>query len=128
MPPIELINELIKWICMVTIFEMIFAYIDCFLFINLFKVKATNGTKLKIVLIDGILRTIFMVFVPAPNYRAFNLVCTIILFKIFFKQPIERCILGEVINAITIISVEAIFAKLFCILMPNIKSYKTRCL
>lgn len=119
------INEFWQWIFMSYVYCMIFSYTNIFLFTNLFKVETNRTQKIKVMLLDGTLRLISTLIIPTFYYRAVNIVITITLFKTFFKQSIEKCILGEVINSISIVCVEVIFSKIFCILFPNIETYKS---
>lgn len=118
------INEFYPWLITNIIFAMIFSLMDDILFIQLFKVKAKKKNMISSILIGGVFRTLFLLFIPVPYYRILNIILTIGLFKIFYKQNIEKCILGEVINGIIVISIEAIFSKLFCFVDPNVETYE----
>lgn len=122
---IEIIEtfELVRYILINFICEIFYAVIDVILFTNLFNVKISNKVKMKIVIVDGIFRTLFLLFIPIPFNRILNLIVGIILFNIFCKAKIEKSILGEVINAMTTIITETLLAKLICVLMPGIDNY-----
>lgn len=116
-------NEHNLWIMSCAIFSFIFAYIDCAMFTTIFNIKAKNDKYFWAILVGGINRLIFIFFSPVSWFRAINIVNSIIIFKLFFKARIEKCILGEVLNSVIIIASEAIFAKFFCILFDDIESY-----
>jgi len=118
------IEQFYPWLIINIIFATIFSVMDDILFIQLFKVKPEKKSMLFSIVIGGIFRTLFLIFIRAPYYRIANIIFTIGLFKVFYKQDIEKCILGEIINGIIIISIEAIFAKLFCFVDPNVESYE----
>lgn len=117
------INELIEWVVGAIVFEFIFAIIDIISFCYLFNVKSTKKLKVISIIVDGIFRTLFIVFVPTPIHRGLNLIISVVIFKLFYKQHIEKCILGEVINAMSIVTAECIFSKLFCVLMQSVSTY-----
>lgn len=116
-------NELIKWLIINVLCETLFASLDVFLYTSLFRIKVKNKTKWKVIPILGIARTLFLILIPTPFNRMGNLLFAIVLFYFIFERKIENCILGEVINAITFIITETIFAKLCCILNPNVDTY-----
>lgn len=116
-------NELIKWLIINMLCETLFASLDVFLYTSLFRIKVKNKTKWKVIPIFGIARTLFLILIPTPFNRMCNLLVAIVLFYFIFERKIENCILGEVINAITFIITETIFAKLCCILNPNVDTY-----
>lgn len=116
-------NELIKWLIINVVCETLFASLDVFLFTSLFGIKTTNTAKWKVIPIYGIIRTLFLVLIPTPFNRMCNLLVAIVLFYFIFERKIENCILGEVINSITFIITETIFAKLCCFLMPSVDTY-----
>ena len=116
-------NELVNWIIINFICEMVFAIIDVFLFTNLFKIETVLKTRIKMVLLDGVLRTVFLIVIPTPYNKIVNLVIAVLLFKLFFKAKIEKCILGEVINSITVLVPETILAKIFCVLIFYANNY-----
>ena len=116
-------NELVNWIIINFICEMVFAIIDVFLFTNLFKIETVLKTRIKMVLLDGVLRTVFLIVIPTPYNKIVNLVIAVLLFKLFFKAKIEKCILGEVINSITVLVPETILAKIFSCLIFYANNY-----
>ena len=95
-------NVLAKWIIVSIVFKIVSAYIDIFLFTNLFRIKTTRAKKAQAVLINVIMKFMFEILIVAPYYRALGIIWSIVLFKIFFKQNTEKCVFGEVINTISI--------------------------
>lgn len=59
--------------------------------------------------------------IPIYAYRIVCLLTEIAIYKIYFKQKIEKCILGATINSIIIVFSEAIFSKILCLTYENIK-------
>jgi len=116
-------NEIYQWFAVTAMCAIICAFIDIFLFTHLFKIKAKKSVRIKVFVLDSILRFIIAVIVEPPIFRAFEIIMKIILFIIFLEKRIEKCILGEAINAITIICAETIFSKIFCIAFHSIDSY-----
>lgn len=116
-------NVFHQWIFTSIISSIFFSFCDILLFVNLFNVKTTKPKIVKVVLLDSMLRMIFVMCMPIIFYRAFHLVITVLIFKFCFKQKIERCILGEAINAISIMSLELIFSKLFLMILPEVSTY-----
>lgn len=100
-----------------------FAFIDVITFISIFNIKSEKRMIINASLTNALLRFITVLIIPIPYYRALYIIFAIAIFKIFFKQKIEKCLLGEVINIIIIISMEGIFAKIFCELFSFVKSY-----
>jgi len=112
-----------KWIAVSIIASAIFACISIFLFTSLFKIKESKTKLLKIILIQMTIRFFAILLVPVPYHRLFNMFCSVILFKIAFKQNIEKCILGVVINSLTVICTEVVFSKFFCLFFEEINNY-----
>lgn len=117
------INEIYQWLAVTAMCAIICAFIDIFLFTKLFKIETTKTLKLKVFILDSILRFIIAVLVQPPIFRVVEIIMTIILFRIYLEKRIEKCILGEVINAITIICAETIFSKIFCLVFHSLDSY-----
>lgn len=118
------INNFIQWFIVTFICAVTCACINEYIFVKLFSIKTTKKQNVKIIVIETILRTLTAAIVPVPYYRTINVIWEIILYKKTLKQNIEKCILGAVINSITILCVEAVFSKLFCIGLDNINVYK----
>lgn len=118
------INNFIQWFIVTFICAVTCACINEYIFVKLFSIKTTKKQNVKIIVIETILRTLTAAIVPVPYYRTINVIWEIILFKKTLKQNIEKCILGAVINSITILCVEAVFSKLSCIGFDNINVYK----
>lgn len=117
------INEFYKWMATSIFNAIIFSVCDVFLFIKLFKVDSTKSKLIQVVLIEAILKMISVILIPIPYYRAVHLILTVILFKLLFKERMEICILGVVINAIILIAFEVIFAKIFCLTISEVDTY-----
>ncbi len=118
------INNFIQWFIVTFICAVTCACINEYIFVKLFSIKTTKKQNVKIIVIETILRTLTAAIVPVSYYRTINVIWEIILYKKTLKQNIEKCILGAVINSITILCVEAVFSKLFCIGFDNINVYK----
>ena len=117
------INDMHLWILVTIISSMFFAFIDVLTFLSIFNIKSTKMKVVSASLTDALIRFITIMLVPIPYYRALYIVFVTVIFKIFFKQKIEKCILGEVINTIIIVSMEGIFSKMFCELFSDVESY-----
>ena len=107
------INDMYLWIIVTIISSTLFGFVDVLTFLSIFNIKSTKMKTVNAGLIDALVRFITIMLVPIPYYRALYIIFVIAIFKIFFKQKIEKCILGEVINTIIIISMEGIFSKIF---------------
>ena len=118
------ISEFYRWMATSISNAIIFSVCDVYLFVELFRVNSTKSKLIQAILIEAILKIISVILFPVPYYRAVHLVLTMILFKIFFKQNTEICILGVVINGITLITFEVIFAKIFCFAFSDVNSYE----
>lgn len=112
------------WLISNIIFNILFSIIDIFIFINFLNIKTTKKRIVLGIIINSIIKTISMSVFSFRIYRAINITVTILMFKTILKQNISKCILGEVSNAITVICTEAIFSKIYCILMPGIDTYQ----
>ncbi len=112
-----------EWIFVSLVSAVIFSYINIIFFVRLFKIEANVSQKLCAVIFSALARFISTFIIPVPYYRAINIISAILVFKIFFKQNFEKCILGEIINSLSIISVEVCFSKLFVNIFDNILSY-----
>lgn len=117
------INEFYQWMLTSIFNAIIFSFCDVFLFTKLFSVNSTKPKLAMLILIEALLKMISIILIPIPYYRAVHLILTIILFRLFLKQKIEICILGVVINAITLITFEVIFSKIVCIIFSDVDSY-----
>ena len=126
---VDLVKNLIytkehyTWLLSNLVFCFIFAYLDCATFTKIFNIETKKINFWLAVLFSGINRLIFIIISPVHCFRALNIINSIIMFKLFFKVGTEKCILGEVINAIIIITCEAAFAKLCCVIFENVSSY-----
>lgn len=117
------INDMYLWIIVTIISSIFFAFIDVLTFLTIFNIKSTKIKVVNASLIDALLRFIIIMIVPIPYYRVLYIVFVLVIFKIFFKEKIEKCILGEIINTIIIVSMEGIFSKIFCEIFSDIESY-----
>lgn len=112
-------TSFILWLIITSIFSLIVSYTDIYIFTNLFKIQTSNSKKLKLFFIDSSLNFLCSLFIPAPYYLFINMIIDVLLFRKFFEQSIEKCILGGIINFITVICTEVIFAKIFSITSNN---------
>lgn len=96
------------------IFALLFVTVDICLFIQIFCVKIKKRYIILAILIDCILHSIYTACLSVVHYRLLNLVTVIILLRVLFKKSIEQCILGEIINLIITILLEALFSKFYC--------------
>ena len=116
-------QEFYQWIITSIFNAIIFSVCDVFLFTKLFNVNSTKLRLIQVILIESIFKMISVIFIPIPYYRAVHLVFTIILYKLLLKQKNEICILGVVINAITLIITEVVFSKIFCMVFSEVNTY-----
>lgn len=116
-------NGFIEWLIVSTISSFLLALFNILIFKKLFRVQSTRKKDAIIIVIDAIIRVISSIIIAAPFYRIFNIITSIFILKICYKQKIEKCILGESINAITIICTEAFFSKVFCNLLNHVDTY-----
>ena len=107
------VNEFSKWLVVSFISAIIFSICDIYMFTQLFKVETTKIKLTKAILLGIVCRIITVILIPNPYYRAINIINSVIIYKCIFKVKIEKCILGEAINSITIIVMELIFSKIF---------------
>ena len=117
------ISEIVNWIIVEIFSEIMLASIDIFTFLFLFDIKVKTNQKIKAIIIDSIGRFLFICLVPVPFYGILNLIWSVLIFKFILKDKIERCIFGEIVNAIEIITLECIFAKIYCVLLPSVSTY-----
>lgn len=106
-------NDLFIRVGVFIIFSLVLSCTDIYIFTNLFRVQSSKSKTFKVFLLDSSINFLCSIFFPVPYYRIINMIIDVFLFKIFFKQSIEKCVLGGVCNFITIISLEVIFAKIF---------------
>lgn len=112
MPRLE---NFLAWNIASIIFLLIFSYTNIYIFINLFRIKVSQSKKLKACLISVILNYLFSIIIPTPYYYIISTVIDISLFRIFFKQSFEKCILGGTINFVAIVCLKVIFARIFLV-------------
>ncbi len=117
------IQEINQWLMVSIVSALLFSVCDIYMFMQLFEIKSSKFNVFKIIIINAIVIFIPTLIIPVMYNRAFNFITTALVFRFMFKQKLERCILGEVINAIIIISAEVIFSKLFCILYSDVHTY-----
>lgn len=117
------INDIYLWIIVAVISSILFSFIDVLTFLAIFNIESSKRKIIHASLINALIKFIIVLIIPIPYYRALYIIVATIIFKVFFKEKIEKCILGEVINIIIIISMEGIFSKIFCELFSSVKSY-----
>lgn len=117
------LDEVCLWLLVTIISNISFSFLDIVTFISIFKIEASNRKVIISSLINATLKFITVLIIPIPYYRALNILYTVLVFKLFFKESIEKCVLGEVINTIIIASAEGVFSKIFCELFSNIYTY-----
>lgn len=116
-------GELKQWILVSFITAILFSACNLYIFIHLFEIKTTKAKIIKVLVLDVIFRMLAVIIIPIPYYRGINIISSVIVSKIIFKERIEKCILGETINSITIIVIELICSKVLYKIYPNIDSY-----
>lgn len=117
------INELYQWLATTALCAIICAFVEIFLFINLFQIKVEKSKKIKVFTLDSIIGFIIYVIFKPPFHRAFEIIFTITLFRMFFEKRIEKCILSVAISAIIVICADTIFSKIFCLAFHSLDSY-----
>lgn len=116
-------SELYIWIFNNLIFNFVFSYIDLLMFVCLFKINITKSDKIKFVTISGIVNVISKFIIISPYVRIINLLFTIVLFKLFFRNSIEKCILGGILNVMTTVCPEILFSKALSMIYTEVKTY-----
>ena len=116
-------RQLYIWIFNNLIFNFVFSYIDLLIFVYLFKINITKANRIKFVVISGLINAISKLIIVSPYVKIINLILTIVLFKLFCKNSIEKCILGGILNIMTTICPEILFSKLFSMIYREIKTY-----
>ena len=117
-------NEFLKWMTVNIISSLVFSAINLFFIINVFKIETTKNKKIKIIMLDVMSRLLTTILIPAPYYRAVNIVVSIIILHKVIGLSVEKCILGTVMNSISVVCAEVIFSKVFCILFTEVESYQ----
>lgn len=118
-------SEIFKLLIFYMIIFLAFSYTTIYTFNTLFKLKITNMQKLKFILMEGILNLIGILILPFQLYRLISMCITLVLFKFFLNQSIEKSILGEVMMAITIICAEMFLARSIYNIFDTAKLYET---
>lgn len=95
--------------------------LDLLFFIQVFDVKIEK--KFRLVIIDGIVKSIGFYLLPIPYYRLVFIISTIVVFKIFSGKGWEKCIFAEVVNIISIILAELIMSKILFNVYSSTDSY-----
>lgn len=117
-------GEFIKWLTVTIITSLAIALTNTLIYIKLFSVEVKNKKNIAIVtIIEAFFKCIYSMTIPIYAYRIVCLLTEIAIYKIYFKQKIEKCILGATINSIIIVFSEAIFSKILCLTYENIKIY-----
>ncbi len=123
---IKIVNmdTFVQWFIVTILCACSLEYIDLLLLKKLFVVKTNKKQEMLIITIGTILRVIITMLIPAPYYRIITTIIDMILYKKILKQTIEKSILISAINLITVMCMEALFAKLYCEIFKNIEVYQ----
>lgn len=116
-------NGFIEWLIVSIIGAILLSSFNILIYTRIFSINSSIKKNIVIVIIDALIRVVTSIFISAPFYRIVNIFTTILLFKISYKSKWEKCILGESINAITIVCTESIFSKVFCNMLNHIDTY-----
>ena len=117
-------SEIYIWFLNNLIFNLLLSFIDLSLFLLLFQVKCSKEDKIKIVLTSGMLNCICRIFIVSPYVSIINMIITTIIFKVFFKSSIEKCILVEVLNIMTYVCPEIIISRVLGIIFKDVNTYE----
>ena len=118
-------SEIFKLLIFYSIVFIAFSCTTIYTFSTLFKIKITNEQKIKFALLEGILNLIGILVLPFQVYKLINIFITLVLFKFFLNQSIDKSILGEVMMAITIICTEIFFVRIFYNIFDNVNLIET---
>ena len=118
-------SNLLESIFIRLLIAILFASMDVLIFVGLFKVKANKLQIAKAIIIEILGRVIINQVVLFPYNRAIVLVFTIGIFKFILNERIEKCVFGEVINAISILVVELVYSKMFWIVHTDMQYIET---
>lgn len=118
-------SDIMKLLIFYSIVFTAFSYTTIYTFSTLFKIKIYNEQKLKFILLEGILNLIGILILPFQFYKLISLCITLVLFKFFLNQGIDKSILGEVMMAITIICTEIFFVRIFYNIFDNVNLTET---
>ena len=66
------INELYQWLATTALCAIICAFVEIFLFINLFQIKVEKSKKINVFILDSIIGFIIYVIFKPPFHRAFE--------------------------------------------------------
>lgn len=117
-------GEFIKWLIVTVITSLVIALTNTLIYSKLFSVKIKSKKDIVIVtLTETFFKCIYSMIVPIYAYRIVCLITEIIIYKFYFKQKVEKCILGATINSIIIVFSEAVFSKFLCLFYEDIKLY-----
>lgn len=105
------------------IVAILFATLDVLMFVRIFRVEASKLQIISAIIIEVIGRAVINKLILFPYNRAIVLVYSVFIFKFVLKERIEKCILGEVINSITVLLMELIYSKVFWLIHSNIMTY-----
>lgn len=118
-------QEMMLCLCLDLIYAMIVVSFDNIYFANIFKINIKKRKFIAMTILDGLINFIAIMLIPVPYFRAVHYVISILIYKFGFNQTIEKSLLGETINALISVSIEAIFAKVCCMMYADIDSYVT---
>lgn len=112
-----------EWLIISMVTAVVISFTNTKFFLRLFKVEANKQKQMIVVFFGALMRFFSVVFIPAPFHRLLNIVTMILIYIFVFKQRKEICILGGVVNALFIISIEAVSSKFCAIPFNNINGY-----
>ena len=116
-------NGFIEWLIVSLLSSLCLAVFNVLYFTKIFNVSTNKKKNILMIVLDALIRLVSSIFIAVPFYRILNIITTIILYKLIYKQNIEKSILGESVNTITIVCPEAIFSKLVCNMFNHIDTY-----
>lgn len=117
------LDKVLFYLILSYISTTIFSILDVFLFDKIFNVNSTRKQKVKFIFCNSFLKFIEIMLIPVPYYRILDFIVTTILLKIIFNKSIEKCILGEIINLLSVIGSEILISKFWIIIFANIDTY-----
>ena len=106
-------------------FNLLFSYLEISLFVSLFKINATNKSKVQFILLYTVFNFLLQTLLISPYVKIITAIIGICLLKLLFKNSIEKCILGQILNSTINICFEILFSKIFAMLLGNIVNYKS---
>lgn len=117
------IENFIVWSIVGIFFNFIVAAINTFLFLELFSIKSTIKKNILMIAIYGAIRSIFFIILPFPYYIVACLVAEVAIFKIIYKEKIQKCIVLVAINYLIEVILHSLFVIIFLKLTNKGVSY-----